>query len=96
MLTRKAFYEDFGIFSAEQLTDPLTLVKYSDKLDVIEGGTKRSWMRRFAIHNVKESFGLSINEFWQTPYSEAKFMMEIAESNKLGVDVAKLSKELEK
>lgn len=82
MMTRKAYYQDFGIYTAEELEDPLNLVRYNQKLDVIEGGPKRSWIRKFFVHNIKDAFGLNITEFLELPFSEARFMMEIAESVK--------------
>lgn len=93
MVTRKAYYEDHGIYTASELEDPLNLVRHHPKLDPVEGGARRSWIRKYHLHNVKDAFGLSYNEFMELPFSEARFMMEIAENTKPLANINKLLKE---
>lgn len=79
MVTRKAYQRDRGICSHEG-DDPLDLVRLHPKENIIEGGPRRTWMRKFVNFRITQFSGLSMLEFFDMPYDDASFLVELAES----------------
>ncbi len=91
MLTRRAYLKDYGILDENSDADPLAICTYQPKLDVVEGGPNRSWIRRYYNSGIKDSFNLSLTEFFECDYSNVLFLLELAESNNpmKGLDLSK-------
>lgn len=79
MVTRKAYQQDRGICT-HQTNDPLDLVRLHPKENIIEGGPRRTWQRKFVNFRLHMVNGLSINEFFELPFDDARFMVLLAES----------------
>lgn len=79
MVTRKAYHRDRGICT-HQTDDPLDLVRMHPKENIIEGGPRRTWIRKFVNYRVHACTGLSLVEFFELPYDDAAFVVELAES----------------
>lgn len=79
MVTRKAYHQDRGICT-HQTNDPLDLVRLHPKENIIEGGPRRTWQRKFFNLRIGDISKLSILEFFELPFDDAKFYVEYAES----------------
>ncbi|ABY63293.1 hypothetical protein ST201phi2-1p135 [Pseudomonas phage 201phi2-1] len=79
MVTRKAYHRDRGI-STHQTDDPLDLVRLHPKEDIIEGGPRRTWIRKFINYRIGIVTGLGILEYFELPFDDARFMAELCES----------------
>jgi hypothetical protein len=79
MVTRKAYQQERGICT-HQTGDPLDLVRLHPKEDIIEGGPRRTWIRKFVNFRIASLTGLSLNEFLELPFDDARFLVELAES----------------
>jgi hypothetical protein len=95
MVTRKAYQQDRGICT-HQTNDPLDLVRLHPKENIIEGGPRRTWQRKFINYRIHLVNGLSINEFFELPFDDARFMVTIAESKSVqeGISANQLLKGL--
>lgn len=82
MATRKAYQQDRGICT-HQTNDPLDLVRLHPKEDIIEGGPRRTWIRKFINYRVHQASGLSLIELFEMPYDDAAFIVELAESSSI-------------
>lgn len=82
MVTRKAYQRDRGICT-HQTNDPLDLVKLHPKENIIEGGPRRTWIRKFINYRVSQFTGLSLIEFFELPYDDAAFLVELSESSSI-------------
>ncbi|BEG72717.1 hypothetical protein [Pseudomonas phage PA1C] len=81
MLTRKAYHKDYGIFDHDSPeADPLDLVRMHPKENVVEGGPERTWIRKFVNYKINDIYGLSLLEFFELPFNDCLFMIELAES----------------
>lgn len=80
-LSRRAYMKDYGLLDDNSDNDPLASVRYNPKTDTVEGGSNRSWIRRYYNSGIKDAFGLSLTEFFNYSYADVKFLIEIAESN---------------
>lgn len=78
-MTRKAYHRDYGICMHED-DDPIDLMRLHPKEDIIEGGPRRTWQRRYFNYRLGDITRLSITEFFELPYSDALFYVEMAES----------------
>lgn len=78
-LSIKAYHRDYGIHDHAD-DDPLDIVTLHPKENIIEGGPVRTWMRKYVNHSIRDIFGLNIWEFFDSPYNEVLFMLELAES----------------
>lgn len=79
MLSRRTYYQDHGIIPLDAPEDPLDVVTAYPQEDFIEGGPKRTWVRRYWRGQVYNR-GCSLKEFFALPYHEAKFIIELADS----------------
>lgn len=79
LMTRKAYHRDYGICMHEG-DDPIDLMRLHPKEDIIEGGPRRTWQRRYFNYRLGDITRLSITEFFELPYSDALFYVEMAES----------------
>lgn len=79
MVTRKAYHRDRGICT-HQTDDPLDLVRLHPKEDIIEGGPRRTWIRKFINYRIHAVSGLSMIEFFELPFDDASFLTELCES----------------
>jgi len=79
MVTRKAYHRDRGICT-HQTDDPLDLVRLHPKEDIIEGGPRRTWIRKFINYRIGIVTGLGILEYFELPFDDARFMAELCES----------------
>lgn len=79
MVTRKAYQQDRGICT-HQTNDPLDLVRMHPKENIVEGGPRRTWIRKFVNYRLSNITGLSLNEFFEMPYDDAAFLVELSES----------------
>lgn len=79
MVTRKAYHQDRGICT-HQTNDPLDLVRMHPKENIIEGGPRRTWQRKFLNLRISQITGLSILEFFELPFDDARFHVEYCES----------------
>lgn len=94
LVTRKAYHQDYGI--CDHLGDnPIDLMRLHDKEDIIEGGPRRTWQRKYFNYRLGDITRLNILEFFQLPYSDALFYIEMAESTSVqeGVTARTLRKE---
>lgn len=91
MVTRKAYQRDRGICTHEN-DDPLDLVRLHPKENIIEGGPRRTWMRKFVNFRISQITGMSLLEFFEMPYDDAAFLVELSESASLqeGVNADRL------
>lgn len=79
LMTRKAYHRDFGICDHEH-DDPIDLMRLHDKENIIEGGPRRTWQRKYFNYRLGDITRLSVLDFFQLPYSDALFFVEMAES----------------
>lgn len=79
MVTRKAYHRDRGICT-HQTDDPLDLVKLHPKEDIVEGGPRRTWIRKFVNFRIGVVSGVSMLEFFELPFDDARFLAELCES----------------
>lgn len=79
LMTRKAYHRDFGI-CAHEGDDPIDLMRLHDKENIIEGGPRRTWQRKYFNYRLGDITRLNILEFFQLPYSDALYFVELAES----------------
>lgn len=79
MVTRKAYQQDRGICT-HQTNDPLDLVRMHPKENIVEGGPKRTWQRKYANFRIKDIWGVSVLDFFELAFDEARFYVEYAES----------------
>lgn len=79
MVTRKAYHQDRGICT-HQTDDPLDLVRLHPKEDIIEGGPLRTWQRKYANYRIKDVWGVSVLEFFELAFDEARFYVEYAQA----------------
>lgn len=82
MVTRKAYHQDRGICT-HQHNDPLDLVRMHPKEDIIEGGPRRTWMRKYVNLRLGEITKCSLIEFFELPFDDAMFLVELAESKNI-------------
>ena len=82
MVTRKAYQRDRGICT-HQTNNPLDLVTLHPKENIIEGGPRRTWIRKFINYRVAQFTGMSLVEFFELPYDDAAFLVELSESSSL-------------
>lgn len=87
MVTRKAYHQDRGICT-HQTEDPLDLVRLHPKENIIEGGPRRTWQRKYANYRIKDVWGLSVLEFFELTFDEARFYVEYAESKSVQESVS--------
>ncbi len=87
MVTRKAYQQDRGICT-HQTNDPLDLIRLHPKEDIVEGGPRRTWQRKFVNYRLAAITNLSINEFFELPYDDAMFYIELGESKSVQESVA--------
>lgn len=82
MVTRKAYHMDTGIcdYSTD---DPLDLVRLHPKENIIEGGPRRTWQRKFVNYRIGSFTNLNITEFFDLPFDDACFYVELAESKSI-------------
>lgn len=79
LVTRKAYQKDFGICDHED-DDPIDLMRLHDKENIIEGGPRRTWQRKYFNYRLGDITRLNVVEFFELPYSDALFYVEMAES----------------
>lgn len=79
MVTRKAYHQDRGI-CMHQTDDPLDLVRLHPKEDIIEGGPRRTWIRKFINYRIGIASGLNLLDFFELPFDDARFIVELCES----------------
>lgn len=79
LVTRKAYHRDRGI-STHQTDDPLDLVRLHPKEDIIEGGPRRTWIRKFVNYRIGDVGKVSLLEFFELPFDDARFLVELCES----------------
>lgn len=79
MVTRKAYQQDRGICT-HQTNDPLDLVRLHPKEDIVEGGPRRTWQRKYANYRIKDVWGISVLDFFELTFDEARFYVEYAQS----------------
>ncbi|ARV76751.1 hypothetical protein PHABIO_120 [Pseudomonas phage Phabio] len=79
LVTRKAYHRDYGICDHVD-DDPIDLMRLHDKENIIEGGPRRTWQRKYFNYRLGDITRLNILEFFQLPYSDARFFVEMAES----------------
>lgn len=79
LVTRKAYQQDRGICT-HQTNDPLDLVRLHPKENIIEGGPRRTWQRKYANYRIKEVWGVNVLEFFELTFDEARFYVEYAQS----------------
>lgn len=82
MVTRKAYHRDRGICT-HQTEDPLDLVRLHPKEDIIEGGPRRTWIRKFINYRIGTVSGLNLLEFFEMAYDDARFLVELCESKSI-------------
>lgn len=87
MVTRKAYHRDRGICT-HQTDDPLDLIRLHPKEDIVEGGPRRTWQRKFVNYRLAAITNLSINEFFELPFDDAMFYIELSESKSVQESVA--------
>jgi hypothetical protein len=95
MVTRKAYHQDRGICT-HQTNDPLDLVRMHPKENIIEGGPRRTWIRKFINYRIAQFTGMSLNEFFELPYDDAVFIVELSESSSIqeGIQATQLMRGL--
>lgn len=79
LLSRKAYHQDFGICDHVN-NDPLDLVRMHPKENFIEGGPRRTWQRKYVNFRLANTTNLNITEFFQLPYPDACFLVELSQS----------------
>lgn len=79
LVTRKAYQKDYGICDHAD-DDPIDLMRLHDKENIIEGGPRRTWQRKYFNYRLGDITRLNILEFFQLPYNDALFYVEMAES----------------
>lgn len=82
MVTRKAYHRDRGICT-HQIDDPLDLVKLHPKEDIVEGGPRRTWIRKFVNYRIGIVANISIIEFFELSFDDARFLTELCESQSI-------------
>lgn len=82
MVTRKAYHRDRGI-CMHQTDDPLDLVKLHPKEDIIEGGPRRTWIRKFVNYRIGIVTGMNLLDFFELAYDDANFIVELCESKSI-------------
>lgn len=87
LMTRRAYHRDYGICDHAD-EDPIDLMRLHPKEDIIEGGPRRTWQRKYFNYRLGEITRLNILEFFQLPYSDALFYMEMAESTSVQESIA--------
>lgn len=86
LMTRRAYQQDFGICDHDG-EDPIDLMRLHDKEDIIEGGPRRTWQRKYFNHRLGDITRLSITEFFELPYTDALFFVEMASSAAVQEDI---------
>lgn len=86
LMTRKAYHRDYGICDHED-DDPVDLMRLHDKEDIIEGGPRRSWQRKYFKYNLGDITRLDVLKFFELPYSDALFYLEMAETQSMQENV---------
>ena len=81
ILTRKAYMEDYDLMTPKELEDNMSVVLHTDKINIVEGGARRSWTRKYFNNGILQNFGLNLNEFFASNYTDVKFMIELSESH---------------
>jgi len=79
LVTRKAYQQDFGICDHAD-DNPIDLMRLHDKENIIEGGPRRTWQRKYFNYRLGDITRLNILEFFELPYSDALYFVELAES----------------
>lgn len=77
-----AYQTEYGIYDHINNPDksrPLALLALHDKENAWEGGPILSMIRRFYTYRIFEQMSLDI--FWDLPYPEAMFILEMAEDS---------------
>lgn len=87
LVTRKAYHKDYGICEHDG-DDPIDLMRLHDKENIIEGGPRRTWQRKYFNYRLGDITRLNILEFFQLPYSDALFYVEMAESHSVQENLA--------
>lgn len=87
LMTRKAYHRDYGICDHVD-DDPIDLMRLHPKEDIVEGGPRRTWQRKYFNFRLGDITRLSITEFFQLPYSDAVFFVEMAESESVQENIA--------
>lgn len=82
MVTRKAYHRDRGICT-HQTDDPLDLVRMHPKEDIIEGGPRRTWIRKFINCRIGVVTGMGLLDFFELPFDDARFITELCESRSI-------------
>ena len=97
MVTRRAYYNDFGVIPRDQSDDPLDLVRMHPKEDIVEGGVQRTWLRAYLRCQLYQ-LGIMMHEFFDLPYHDALFLTELGESKSVqdSVMASNLSREMTK
>lgn len=94
-LTRLAFQTEYGIYDhSVDARRPLADLALHPKMNVFEGGSQLSYIRRFYNYRMHQQFGLTLEQFFAMEYPIAKFHLELAESAVTFKDRA--TKELER
>lgn len=95
MVTRKAYHRDRDI-CMHQTDDPLDLVRLHPKEDIIEGGPRRTWIRKFINFKIYNVSGLSLIDFFELPFDDARFIVTLAESSSVqdGIQAAQFMRGL--
>lgn len=75
-----AYQTEYGIYNHERpgKHSGLAVVAMHAKEDVIEGGLRYSYIRRFFSHQVNKHFGVGLDEFFNLPKYEADLLLDIA------------------
>lgn len=94
LMTRRAYQQDFGICDHDG-EDPIDLMRLHPKEDIIEGGPRRTWQRKYFNYRLGDITRLNILEFFQLPYSDALFYIEMAESQTVQESIASRTVERE-
>ena len=81
-LTRIAFQTEYGIYdhTSGSRSRPLADLAMHPKLNIFEGGSHLSYIRRFYNYRMPQLFNLTLEQFFAMEYPIAKFHLELAES----------------
>ena len=74
IITRNLYDEIYGL---RENRSPLDTYDYSPKEDTWEDGPLMRLIREYAIHNIKENFGISLNEYLNLPPFVSKELVTI-------------------
>lgn len=77
IMLQEQYEQDFGIYNHDKQPRPLSLVSMHPKENTVEAGSLFSLIRRYAMLNVKDTFGLSLTEWLNLPYDHADVVKHI-------------------